>query len=107
MASIDALSAVSSKPSFNLNDNDFITLKSVKEVATLDDERFKELLHNVHDFVADHVDECTFTPRNLKKGPYSKLLELFMSNGGSQFWTPGREGYQRATDLVWPDDQDK
>jgi len=46
MASIDALSTVSNKPDFSLNDNDFITLKSVREVATLDDHRWK--LQAVH-----------------------------------------------------------
>lgn len=107
MASIDALSRVDNKPDFSLNENDFISLKSVKEVATLEDQRWKELLQAVHLFVTDHLDECTFTPRTLKKGPYSKLLELFLSNGGSQLWASDREGYQRDTHFVWPDDQEK
>lgn len=107
MASIDALSGAQTKPTFSLSDNDFGTLKSVKEVATLGEQSWKELLHAIHSFVADHLDKCTFTPRNLKKGPYSDLLELFLSNGGTQFWDGDREGYQRGTHFVWPDDQEK
>ncbi len=107
MASIDALSGGSNKPDFGLNENDFITLKSVKEVATLDDQRWKNLLQAVHSFVGSHLDECAFTPRTLKKGPYSKLLGLFMINGGSQLWDAHREGHQRGDHFVWPQDQER
>lgn len=107
MASIDALSAVDTKPDFSLNENEFSSLKAVREVATLEDQRWRELVHAVHSFVADHLDECTFVPRNLKKGPYSRLVELFLSNGVSQLWASDREGYQAGSHFVWPNDQEK
>ena len=107
MASIDALSGLSSKPSFDLSETEFVSLKSVREVATLDDQSWKDLVAAVHSFVGEHVTECMFTPRTLKKGPYKNLLDLFLNEGGAQFWAADREGYQRGNHFVWPADREK
>ena len=107
MASIDALTEVSRKPSFNLNDNEFISLKSVKEVATLEDQPWKELVQTVHSFIEENIDKCKVTPRSIKKECYSTLVDTFFEEGGSHFWDADRKGYQRASHLVWPDDEEK
>lgn len=110
MASIDALVQMAqapTKPGFNPNEAEFGSLKSIKEVATLDDQRWKELLQAVHSFVADHLEECSFTPRNLTKGPYSDLLQLFLDGGGSNLWDTNRDGFQRGAHFVWPEDKQK
>jgi len=107
MASIDILSGVATKPTFNLVDNDLTTLKSVKEVATLEPQSFKDLLEAIHEFVAENIEECGKTPRSLKKPGYQVLVDSILSENAKDFWDEDRAGCNKATHLVWPDDQEK
>ncbi|KAI9880231.1 MAG: hypothetical protein M1830_004575 [Pleopsidium flavum] len=107
MTSIDILSGVATKPGFALADNDFATLKSVKEVATLEPQTFKDLLEAIHQFVADNIEECGKTPRSLKKTGYQDLVDSFLSDNAKDFWDEDRTGCNKVTHLVWPDDQEK
>jgi hypothetical protein len=45
MASIDTPSGVSNEPNLGLNESDFIALKSVIEVATLEELRWKYIVY--------------------------------------------------------------
>lgn len=107
MASIDILSDVATKPDFELVDNNFTTLKSVKDVVTLEAQSFKDLQEAAHEFVAENIDECGKTPRTLKKVNYQVLLDSFLGENAKGFWDEDREGCSNATHLVWPDDTEK
>ncbi len=106
MASIDALSGDLTKPKFELNDNEFTSLKSVKDVATVEP-AWKDLLEAIHDHVAENIEDCSNVPRSLKQETYRTLVDSFLHDHGSKFWTEDREGCAEATHLIWPDDHDK
>ena len=106
MASIDALSGVATKPSVSLNENDFTTLKSVKEVITLDFQ-WLDLLKVIHSFVAEHIEECKTIPRTLKSDIYKDLVDSFLEDNGQKYWSEERDGFMKATHFAWPVDQEK
>ena len=115
MASIDALAeglpapsqGPPSKPRFELEDKDFLSVKSVRTVATLPEQFFKDLCDDVREFVIRLLPSFDDTPRTIKKPKYRKLLDDFMEQFGKAYWAADRRNFNPATCFVWPADKEK
>lgn len=115
MASIDALAKglsapvgrPPSKPDFELEDKEFTTVKSVKAVATLCETFFEDLGNDIREYVGRFLLAFEETPRTVRNEKYRQLLDDFMEEDGNGYWVAERPGYVPATDLVWPEDQEK
>ena len=115
MASIDALAkglqapsqGPPSKPRFELEDKEFPSVKSVRTVATLPEQFFKDLCDDVREFVIESLSAFDDTPRTIKKPKYRRLLDSFMEKFGKVYWAADRPKFNSTTDFVWPADKEK
>lgn len=94
------------RPAIERNEKQFVSLKAIREKATISDDAFKDFAKDIEDFVKDNEVECQKKPRMWSKENWKKLGQDFIEAGaGEKYWTTQRTGFNVENDYMYPEDK--